>query len=127
MNQQARRVQKVEAQRTDVSFTSIGVEVEEPLFLDETEAHGPSRPTTDGPSPFDLFADENDPPPAAPRPTPPVSSSELSTNRATTSGSSTLNLVALFVLVAATTMFVTVQACQVNRGAGTAGVAQPGR
>jgi hypothetical protein len=64
------------AHRAGVSFTSIGVEVEEPLFLDEDGGHDVAPRDADRPSPFDLFADENDlqppspAPPAAPAPAP---------------------------------------------------------
>src|SRR3954453_19611556 len=46
--------------RTGLTFSSIGVEVEEPLFLDEAESAGASGAQPDPPSPFDLFADEED-------------------------------------------------------------------
>ena len=44
--------------RTGLTYSSIGVEVEEPLFLDEAEGDGASAGQPDPPSPFELFADE---------------------------------------------------------------------
>jgi len=137
---------------TGVTYTSIGVEVEEPLFLDEAEGHGEAAGKPEPPSPFDLFADENElrpatenllvvpaavarpaaparnASPAVPRPAqgkPAVEARELFTQPS--SPRHRVSLVALFVLVAATTMFITVQACQLNRAPKAANTAQPGR
>ncbi|MEO7272589.1 MAG: hypothetical protein ABI211_11360 [Vicinamibacterales bacterium] len=149
------------AHRAGVSFTSIGVEVEEPVFLDEADAPDVTVRDADRPSPFDLFADEETlahpapelpaapasvatpavraaavRPVTAPRGTWPatgtpdrvkrtVEAPELfKTHSTSTTGS--ISLVALFVLVAATTMVMTVQACQVSRAPQAAGLAQPG-
>jgi hypothetical protein len=135
--------------RTGLTYSSIGVEVEEPLFLDEAEGDGASAGQPDPPSPFELFADEEAlrPGPAtllaapspvagraatawpgspgAPRPAraiPNLEAGELFAQ--SSSPRQRVSLVALFVLVAAGAMFVTVQACQVNRGPGTGSAAQ---
>src|SRR4051794_22792382 len=138
--------------RTGLTFSSIGVEVEEPLFLDEPESDGASGAQRDPPSPFDLFADEEDlrpapatllavpaplargtaapwqQSPAAPHATriaPSVEARELFTQ--SSSPRQRVSLVALFVLAAAAAMFVTVQACQLNRAPSTESSAGAGR
>ena len=155
------------AQPTGLAFTSIGVEVEEAVFLDESEEPAAGVRESDRPSPFDLFADEADLPLTAPpllaEPTPlarpaadsprpaaavvpgsaaargaltpatrparakrAVEGPELFTSH-TAPRPGTVRLVALFVLVATTTMFLTVQACEINRAPGSASLSQPGR
>ena len=135
--------------RTGLTYSSIGVEVEEPLFLDEADSHGTSAGQPDPPSPFELFADEEalrpgpatllavpspvagravtawQESPGAPRPAraiPSVEGRQLFAQ--SSSPRQRVSLVALFVLVAAGAMFVTVQACQLNRGPGTGSAAQ---
>ena len=46
--------------RTELKYSSLGVEVEEPLFLDEAEDHAAAGGNPEPPSPFDLFADEKE-------------------------------------------------------------------
>jgi hypothetical protein len=48
------------AERHGLTFPSIGVEVEEAVFLDEADGHGLPPLPSDSPSPFDLFADERE-------------------------------------------------------------------
>jgi len=138
--------------RSKVSYTSIGVEVEEALFLDEAEGHGVPAGTPDKRSAFELFADEDELRPApvetllaAPSPLRAASASsedgwisvlnpamgrptdqamELF-GRHTNSMGRGIKLVTLFLLVAAMA-FGTVQACQVNR-AGTTSASSSAR
>jgi len=57
------------AERHGLTLPSIGVEVEEAVFLDEADGHGLPPLPSDNPSPFDLFADERELA-AAPAPVP---------------------------------------------------------
>jgi len=138
--------------RTGLTYSSLGVEVEEPLFLDEAEDKGAAGGNPEPPSPFDLFADENElappaetilgiaspvvrpavPPTAAPRSVPqparverPVPTRDLFTQQS--SPNRRVGLVALLVLIAATAVFATAQACQLNRAPRAASTEQPGR
>jgi hypothetical protein len=150
----AAAAQAATVQRHGLTFTSIGVEVEDAVFLDEADGHGLPPQAADSPSPFDLFPDEREL--AAPVATAPrtetllleskrVKAPRLEATRSEprlaakrveapdlfsrSAAPTTVNvkLITLFVLVATTTMFLTVRACDANRGLGGAGWTQPGR
>jgi hypothetical protein len=85
---------------------SLGVEVEEPLFLDEPADYGATAAARDATPALDLFADEN---------------AVHDNHRAVIAPSQVpapppfrVNLLAVFFLVAAVAAFVTVRACQVG-------------
>jgi hypothetical protein len=123
------------AERHGLTFPSIGVEVQEAVFLDEADGHGLPPLQSDSPSPLDLFADERElaapaPAPAtvllepgrvyAPPPEPARTASDPAANGieapalfsgspATTAGNVTR--VMLLLLAAAATLVLTLRAC----------------
>ena len=89
---------------TERAASPIGVEVEEPLFLDEPADYGVSAAAQHNPPAFELFADEN---PVqenyAPATTAPPKHARPAVK---------INFLTLFFLVAAAAAFVSVRACQ---------------
>ena len=89
---------------TERAGSSIGVEVEEALFLDEPADYAATAAAQHNPPAFELFADENafqeNDAPAKTAPPQPVRPAVK------------INLLTLFFVAVATAAFVTVRACQ---------------
>ena len=103
VNQQRVGPTKESDSPTERAGSSIGVEVEEALFLDEPADYGSTAAAQHNPPAFELFADENAfqendaPAKTAPKPVRPAAR---------------INLLTLFFLAVAAAAFVSVRACQ---------------